>query len=109
MTTRLSKTHLSSCCECCNSSSTRRSFLAGAAAFGAASGSGFSASITTATAQSAGTPPRDGEYVIRGGYVITMDRTGDIPVGDIHVRNGAIVAVAPSISAPGAEVVDAQN
>ena len=39
-----------------------------------------------------------------------MDRTaGDLPIGDVHVRNGAIVAVAPSISAPGAEVVNARN
>jgi 5-methylthioadenosine/S-adenosylhomocysteine deaminase len=109
MTSRASKAHLQSGCECCGPSLTRRGFLASAAAFSAASGSGFLASFTNANAQSAGTPPRGGEYVIRGGYVITMDRTGDIPVGDIHVRNGSIVAVAPSISAPAAEVVDARN
>ncbi len=48
--------------------------------------------------------------MIRGGYVITMDRTaGDIPAGDVHVRNGAIVGVAPSIAAPGAETIDARD
>ena len=57
---------------------TRRGFLAGAAALGAAAGSGFLGSFTSAAAQSAATPPRGGEYVIRGGYIITMDRTAGI-------------------------------
>jgi 5-methylthioadenosine/S-adenosylhomocysteine deaminase len=109
MASRMNKAHFRSGCECCGSSWTRRRFLTGAAAFGAASGSGLFGSFTNAAAQSPETPPRGGEYVIRGGYVITMDRTGDIPVCDIHVRNGSIVEVAPSISAPGVEVVDAQN
>lgn len=51
-----------------------------------------------------------GEYLIRGGHVVTMERgTGDIPRGDVHVRNGAIVAVGRALSAPGAEVIDAAN
>jgi 5-methylthioadenosine/S-adenosylhomocysteine deaminase len=110
MATRDGKTHLQSGCECCAPSTTRRGFLTGAAALGAVAGSGFLGSITNANAQSAARPPRGRNYVIRGGYIITMDRTaGDIPVGDIHVRNGAIVAIAPSISAPGAEVINARN
>ena len=93
-------------CACCTGATlaTRRSFLAGTAALGAASGSGSLASFTGASAQGA-VAPRGSEFVIRGGYVITMDKAaGDIPVGDVHVRNGAIVAVAPSIGAPGAEI-----
>jgi 5-methylthioadenosine/S-adenosylhomocysteine deaminase len=110
MTKRIGKDHWRLSCDCCSPASTRRGFLAGAGALGAAAGRGFLGSITSAVAQSTATPPRNSEYVIRGGYIITMDRTaGDIPVGDIHVRNGAIVAVAPSISVPGAEVIDAQN
>jgi 5-methylthioadenosine/S-adenosylhomocysteine deaminase len=88
---------------------TRRRFLAGAAALGTASGSGVFASLDGASAQGAAAP-RGGEFVIRGGYIITMDKAaGDIPVGDVHVRNGTIAGIAPSISAPGAEVIDAQN
>jgi 5-methylthioadenosine/S-adenosylhomocysteine deaminase len=119
MATRDGKTHWQPGCECCAPSTGRRGFLTGAAALGAAAGSGWLASITSAHAQGAakpsrsreaGRPPRGREYVIRGGYIITMDRAaGDIPVGDVHVRNGAIVAVAPSISVPGAEVIDARE
>ena len=48
------------------------------------------------------------EYLIRGGYVFTMDEdAGDLAVGDVHVRDGTIVAVAPSLSAPNAEAIDA--
>jgi 5-methylthioadenosine/S-adenosylhomocysteine deaminase len=111
MTTYSNSNHWRPGCACCTgtASSSRRGFLAGAAAIGAASGSGFLASVTGASAQGA-VAPRGGEFVIRGGYVITMDRAaGDVPVGDIHVRNGTIVAVAPSISALGAETIDAQG
>jgi 5-methylthioadenosine/S-adenosylhomocysteine deaminase len=46
-------------------------------------------------------------FVIRNAYVLTMDATlGDVAGGDVHVRDGAIVAVGRNISAPGAEVVD---
>src|SRR5262245_20309700 len=103
--------HWRSGCACCAGATlaTRRGFLAGTAALGAASASGFLASVTGASAQGA-VAPRGGEFVIRGGYVITMDKAvGDIPVGDVHVRNGAIVDVAPSIAAPGAETIDARN
>ncbi len=88
---------------------TRRGFLAGAAALGTASASGFFASFRGASAQGA-VAPRGSEFVIRGGYIITMDKAaGDIPVGDVHVRNGAIVEVSPSIAAADAEMIDAQD
>ena len=54
-------------------------------------------------------PPR-GEFVLRGGCVLTMDPTlGDIPSGDVHVRNGEIVAVGKGLKAPGAKVIDARH
>ena len=38
--------------------------------------------------------PARGEFVIRNGFVLTMDAAlGDIPGGSVHVRNGEIVAV----------------
>jgi 5-methylthioadenosine/S-adenosylhomocysteine deaminase len=54
-------------------------------------------------------PPR-GELVIRGATVLTMDQSlGDLATGDVHVRDGAIVAVAPSIDAPSASRVDGRG
>jgi hypothetical protein len=39
-------------------------------------------------------------FVIRGATVLTMDpKLGDLASGDVHVRDGAIVAVAPKIDA----------
>jgi 5-methylthioadenosine/S-adenosylhomocysteine deaminase len=46
-------------------------------------------------------------FVIRNAYVLTMDATlGDVQGGDVHVKDGAIMAVGKGISAPGAEVID---
>jgi 5-methylthioadenosine/S-adenosylhomocysteine deaminase len=54
-------------------------------------------------------PPR-GEFVVRNAYLVTMDaKLGDIPRGDVHVRNGALVGVGPNLSAPGAEEIDGRN
>ncbi|MDB5532067.1 MAG: cytosine deaminase-like metal-dependent hydrolase, partial [Hyphomicrobiales bacterium] len=54
--------------------------------------------------------PQRGEFVIRNAVVLTMDPSlGDIPKGDIHVRDGAIVAIGTNLPAPGAEVIDATN
>lgn len=51
--------------------------------------------------------PARGEFVIRGATVLTMDAAvPDLAAGDVHVRNGAIVALAPKIDAPGAQVID---
>jgi cytosine/adenosine deaminase-related metal-dependent hydrolase len=91
----------------------RRNFLFGNAYVGIASATGLLASAGGASAQGApnpGTAPRGGDFILRGGYVITMDRgLGDIPMADVHVRNGAIVAVAPRVESPGAEIVDARG
>jgi 5-methylthioadenosine/S-adenosylhomocysteine deaminase len=54
-------------------------------------------------------PPR-GEFVVRKAYVVTMDpKLGDIPRGDVHVRNGALIAVGPNLTAPGVEEIDGSN
>jgi 5-methylthioadenosine/S-adenosylhomocysteine deaminase len=87
----------------------RRDLLRGAAAIGAAA----ILRPIVATAQSseayAHLPVR-GEYLIRGAYVITMDdKLGDLSAGDIHVRNGAIVAVGKALKAPGAKVIDGKT
>jgi len=51
-------------------------------------------------------PPR-GEFVIRGATVLTMDPAiPDLAAGDVHVRDGAIVAVAQKVAAPGAQVIE---
>jgi len=52
--------------------------------------------------------PGRGEFVIRGANILTMDAgIGDFARGDVHVRDGAIVAVAKEIAAPAATVIDA--
>src|SRR5262249_28983291 len=54
--------------------------------------------------------PARGEFLIRGATVLTMDaKLGDFERGDVHVRNGAIVAVAQSLSASGAETLDGRG
>jgi 5-methylthioadenosine/S-adenosylhomocysteine deaminase len=46
--------------------------------------------------------------LIRGGYVLSLDPVlGDLPVGDVLIEGETIAAVAPSIDAPHAELVDA--
>jgi 5-methylthioadenosine/S-adenosylhomocysteine deaminase len=94
---------------------TRRSFLQAAAAV---SSVGLAACATnsqpssrlSAVDRTSGKLPRRGEFVVRNAYVVTMDpKLGDIPVGDIHVRNGALIAVGPKLNAPGAEEIDGRN
>ncbi len=54
--------------------------------------------------------PARGEFVIRGAYVMTMDPgLGDIAGGDVHVKNGAIVAVGRNLAAPGAARIDGRD
>jgi len=46
--------------------------------------------------------------LIRGATLVTMDREGDLPQGDILVDGDTIAAIAPVVAVPaGAEVVDA--
>lgn len=54
--------------------------------------------------------PGRGEFVIRGATILTMDAgIGDFARGDVHVRDGAIVAVAKEIAAAAAPAIDARG
>ena len=54
--------------------------------------------------------PARGEFVVRGAHVLSMDdKIGDLAVGDMHVRDGAIVAVAAGLNAPGAQTLDGKG
>ena len=44
--------------------------------------------------------------LIRGGYVLTMDAAGDIPGGDVHIKDGFIHAIGKNLDVPEAELVD---
>src|SRR6266511_3509643 len=88
----------------------RRGLMQGAAALGTAAliPQGLSAQQVARTASAPGAPlPGRGELLIRGVTVLTMDpAVPDLAAGDVHVRGGAIVAVAPMIEAPAAQVID---
>jgi cytosine/adenosine deaminase-related metal-dependent hydrolase len=89
----------------------RRTMLAATTALTAASliPAPAIAQIAPGSAPSASLPAR-GEFVVRGAHVLTMDdKIADLPSGDVHVRNGAIVAVAANVSAPGAQVIDGKG
>jgi 5-methylthioadenosine/S-adenosylhomocysteine deaminase len=84
----------------------RRTFLGGAAALGAA---GLAGGPTEAGARGGhyrdGRLPHRGHFVIRRAYVLTMDEgLGDLHGGDVHVRNGRIVAVGKGLPARGHEI-----
>jgi cytosine/adenosine deaminase-related metal-dependent hydrolase len=84
---------------------------------------GIVAAVGTAKSKSAGAQgvpasasgtgallPIRNEFVVRGGHVLTMDQNvGDLPNGDVHVRDGAIVAVGGAVDAPSAQVIDARD
>ncbi len=54
--------------------------------------------------------PARGEFIVRGGQILTMDAAlGDLPAGDLHVRDGVIVAVSPNITAPAAQVIEGRD
>jgi cytosine/adenosine deaminase-related metal-dependent hydrolase len=91
----------------------RRAFVrrltgAGTAALAASMPSSMSAQQNGAT--TGGPLPRRTEFIIRNAYVLSMDRAiGDIDGGDVHVRNGAIAAVAKNVRAPGAMSIDGRG
>jgi cytosine/adenosine deaminase-related metal-dependent hydrolase len=91
-------------CDCCQPSQPgRRRFLGAALALGA-SGS----CLLAGCASGPFATPRSDDYVLSGGYVVAMAKgVPDLPRGDVHVRSGRIVAIAPAINAPGAERIDA--
>lgn len=93
----------------------RRDVLRGSAAIGAAAilrpaAADAQAAAAARAADGYAHLPVRGEYLIRGAYVLTMDdKLGDLPDGDILVRNGAIVAVGKGLKAPGAKVIDGKT
>jgi 5-methylthioadenosine/S-adenosylhomocysteine deaminase len=51
-----------------------------------------------------------GNYVLRGGYVLTVDPAlGDVPEGDVRVENGKIAAVGKNLSAANVDEIDARG
>src|SRR5262245_60083497 len=66
----------------------------------------FAQPVRSAATPGALLPPR-GELVIRGATVLTMDpAVPDLASGDVHVRDGSIIAVAQRIDAPAAQTID---
>jgi 5-methylthioadenosine/S-adenosylhomocysteine deaminase len=54
--------------------------------------------------------PTQGEFVVRGGHVLSMDPSiGDLTSGDVHVRDGEIVFVGANVAAPQAQEIDARE
>jgi 5-methylthioadenosine/S-adenosylhomocysteine deaminase len=89
----------------------RRGFLGAAVAAGAMGLAGLPSDVLAQAARKGGGAiaplPARGNIVIRNAYVMTMDPTlGDIAGGDVHVNDGAIVAVGKNLQAPGATRID---
>ncbi len=60
--------------------------------------------------ETSGALPARGEFIVRCGHVLTMDAgLGDLPGGDVHIRDGAIVAVGAGVNAAGAQVIDGRD
>jgi 5-methylthioadenosine/S-adenosylhomocysteine deaminase len=80
----------------------RRELVAGAAALGATA-------VVSGRTSAADLPVR-AEFVVRNAHVLTMDPgLGDLARGDIHVRNGEIVAVGPDLPVNGVPEIDARS
>ena len=96
-----------------NHPASRRSFLKGAAATGAAAAALNLFSARPALAQD--TPPPDTgrpgrRYLIRGGAVMSMDpQVGDFARADVLINGNRIQAIGPNLSAGGADVIDARG
>jgi cytosine/adenosine deaminase-related metal-dependent hydrolase len=90
---------------------TRRRFMTGATAAGAATAAGLSL-FRPRPAKADGDAPQGtgrpgSRYVIKGGAVMTMDG-GEYPVADVVVEGNKIVAVGPNAGAGhGGQVIDA--
>jgi 5-methylthioadenosine/S-adenosylhomocysteine deaminase len=86
---------------------TRRTLMQGAAALGTAALASKPLHAQQPALTGAPALPARGELLIRGATVLTMDpAVPDLAAGDVHVRDGAVVAVAPKVDAPSAEVID---
>ncbi len=91
----------------------RRTMLKGATALGAlaaASGRALTQQGARFTAGPGASLPPRGEFVIRGATVLTMDpNLGDFATGDVHVRDGAIVAVGPRIDLTNVQIMEGRG
>src|SRR5712691_10691642 len=90
----------------------RRDFLKATAATGVAAAGLNLFAARPAAAQTSDPPADSGQpgtrYVIRGGSVMSMDpKVRDLPQGDVLVEGKKIKAIAPSINASNADVIDA--
>jgi 5-methylthioadenosine/S-adenosylhomocysteine deaminase len=90
----------------------RRNFLKGATAIGAAS----LFAPRPARAHDDDGPPRDSgrpgrRYLIKGGAVMSMEYPAvpDLPRGDVLVEGKKILSIGPNLSAAGADVIDARG
>jgi 5-methylthioadenosine/S-adenosylhomocysteine deaminase len=85
-------------------------FCAASIASPSAPSEAFKAPATNEVDKLSAHPQSRGEFLIRSAYVMTMDPTlGDIPGGDVHVQNGAIIAIGKGIQAPGAIVISGRG
>src|SRR5262252_574283 len=81
----------------------RRSIVQGGTAFAA-----LKCSMVPALAAPAIRLPARASIVMRNAYVMTMEAgTGDIKDGDVHVKDGVIVAVGPKLNVAGAATINA--
>jgi cytosine/adenosine deaminase-related metal-dependent hydrolase len=88
-------------CICCSSGLSRRQFLKAAA---------LAAPALSACTTMGQEPARGGATLIKGGTVLSVDRSvGDFEQADVLVEGSKIAAVRPGISAPDAQVIDASN
>src|SRR3954447_1373956 len=97
-----------------NHLASRRNFLKGAAASGAAASALNLFAPRPAVADNDDAPRDSGRpgrrYLIRGGAVMSMDsKVGDFPQADVLVEGKKIVAVGRNLFAGGADVIDARG
>ncbi|QOF72710.1 amidohydrolase family protein [Aminobacter sp. SR38] len=87
----------------------RRGFLKATLVMGAAAAAPVGSSAQTQGA-AAGNPALGNEFVIRAGHILSMDGdVGDFASGEVHVKDGRIVAVGERLSVAGIEAVDATD
>jgi len=92
----------------------RRAMLEGATALGtlvaASSGLRAQQAVSRSAAGPAAPRPARREFVIRSATVLSMDpNIGDFEPGDVHVRDGAIVAVGSRIELANVEVIEGRG
>jgi 5-methylthioadenosine/S-adenosylhomocysteine deaminase len=92
----------------------RRAMLKGATALGTLVAASSDLPAQQAVSRSAAGPaaarPERREFVIRSATVLTMDpNIGDFESGDVHVRDGAIVAVGPRIELANVQAIEGQG